>query len=52
MVLWAVFCAVEFNANGNTMAAYVALGAGLALWSISIWALLTAKQLFNEPTPE
>jgi hypothetical protein len=52
MVLWAVLCAVAFKASGNTMAAYVALGAGLALWSSSIWALRTAKQLFNEQTPE
>ena len=47
MVLWALFCAVRFKADGNTMAAWVALGAGLALWCGSLWALGTASRLFK-----
>ena len=48
MVLWALFCSIVFKANGNLMAAYVALGAGLALLCSSIWALLTADRLLSD----
>jgi hypothetical protein len=47
MIAWAIFCAVVFKADGNREAAYVAFGAGAALWSSSMWALLTAKRLFR-----
>ena len=48
MVVWSVFCAVAFKANGYTMAVYVTLGAGLALWSSALWALRAARRFFQE----
>ena len=47
MIAWAVYCAVVFKADGNREAAYVALGAGMILWSSSAWAIVTAKRLFQ-----
>ncbi len=47
MIAWAVFCVMAFKADGNREAAFVALGAGAALWSSSAWALLSAKRLFK-----
>jgi len=47
MIVWAIFCVVVFRADGNREAAYVAFGAGIALWSSSAWALLIAKRLFQ-----
>jgi len=47
MIVWAIFCVVVFRADGNREAAYVTFGAGIALWSSSAWALLTAKRLFQ-----
>ncbi len=45
MVVWAVVCAVAFRADGNRMAAFVAGGAGVALWLSAGWALRTAGAL-------
>jgi hypothetical protein len=47
MIVWAIFCVVVFRADGNREAAYVTFGAGIALWSSSAWALLSAKRLFK-----
>ena len=47
MIVWAVFCALAFRADGIREAAYVALGAGAILWLSSAWAILTAKRLFQ-----
>ena len=47
MVLWAVVCAVVFRSDGNRVASVVALGAGVALWASSGWALQTASRLLR-----
>lgn len=49
MILWAATCAILFKADGNRMAAFVTLGAGLALWISAIWALKTARMLLAAP---
>ena len=47
MIGWSLFCAIHFKEDGNRMAAFVALGAAVALWSGSAWALGTAHRLFS-----
>ena len=47
MIVWAAICVTMFRADGNREAAYVALGAGTALWASAVWAILTARRLFK-----
>ena len=47
MIVWAAICVTMFKADGNREAAYVALGAGTALWASAVWAILTARRLFK-----
>lgn len=48
MVIWSVFCAVYFSNDRHRIVGFVTLGAGLALWASSVWALLTAQRLLSE----
>ena len=45
MMTWAVVCVLLFHGNGELEAAWVTLGAGLALWASAAWALRTANEL-------
>ena len=47
LVLWALICAVVFKHDGNIMAAFVTLGAGVTLWLNALWALSTARRLLT-----
>ena len=47
MVVWAALCVALFKEDGNRMAAFVALGAGGALWCSAAWALKTARGLLQ-----
>ncbi len=45
LMFWAVLCPLVFR--GDSMIALVALGAGLALWTAAVWALMTAARLLR-----
>jgi hypothetical protein len=47
MILWAIFCAVHFRKDGGRATAYVTLGAGIALYCSSAWAVVTARRLYR-----
>jgi hypothetical protein len=45
IAVWAIMCPLLFH--GDRMIAFVAAGAGLALWASAAWALNTARRLIG-----
>ena len=47
LIAWSATCVVAFRPNGDRMAAFASLGAGLTLWVSAAWALKAANKVLR-----